>query len=240
MGNKGLFGSLVEARRAGIIIAVFSRFIMAILCDARAHYNLNSLGLCSNYNANLHNDNKYMDSLEINKIVAGLLVVILIIIGITNFAEILYHVEQPKVAHYVIEGVDDTNMASATEEVVAAPIEEPILTLLASANIDKGEKIFKKCSSCHVAVKGGANKIGPGLWEVVNKDKGIVDGFSYSAALTGYGGKWTYDELNGFLKNPKKYIEGTKMSFAGLKKSNDRANVILYLRSLSDSPAPLK
>ena len=181
-----------------------------------------------------------MDSLEINKLVAGILVVVLIIIGISNFAEILYHVEQPKVAHYVIEGVDDTTMESATDEVVAEPVEEPILTLLASANIEKGMKTFKKCSSCHVAVKDGANKIGPGLWEIVNKDKGVVDGFSYSNALVSYGGKWTYDELNGFLKNPKQYIAGTKMSFAGLKKSSDRANVILYLRSLSDSPAPLE
>ena len=107
-----------------------------------------------------------MDSLEINKLVAGILVVVLIIIGISNFAEILYHVEQPKVAHYVIEGVDDTTMAIATDEVVAEPVEEPILTLLASANIEKGMKTFKKCSSCHVAVKDGANKIGPGLWEL--------------------------------------------------------------------------
>ena len=181
-----------------------------------------------------------MDSLEINKIVAGLLVVVLIIIGITNFAEILYHVEQPKVAHYVIDVVDDTDMAEATDEPVAAPVEEPILTLLASANFDKGAKVFKKCSSCHVAIKDGANKIGPGLWEVVNKDKGVVDGFSYSSALVNHGGKWSYEELNGFLKNPKKYIEGTKMSFAGLKKATDRANVILYLRSLSDNPAPLE
>ena len=213
---------------------------MVILCDVKAHYNLNSLDLCSNYNSNLHNYKNFMDSLEINKLVAGILVVVLIIIGISNFAEILYHVEQPKVAHYIIEGVDDTTMASATDEVVAEPVEEPILTLLASANIEKGMKTFKKCSSCHVAVKDGANKIGPGLWEIVNKEKGVVDGFSYSNALVSYGGKWTYDELNGFLKNPKQYIAGTKMSFAGLKKSSDRANVILYLRSLSDSPAPLE
>ena len=71
-------------------------------------------------------------------------------------------------------------MAEATDEPVAAPVEEPILTLFASANFDKGAKVFKKCSSCHVAIKDGANKIGPGLWEVVNKDKGVVDGFSYS------------------------------------------------------------
>jgi len=147
-----------------------------------------------------------MDSLEINKIVAGLLVVVLIIIGITNFAEILYHVEQPKVAHYVIEGVDDTDMAEATDEPVAAPVEDPFLL----------------------------------YWHQLILIRGVVDGFSYSSALVNHGGKWSYEELNGFLKNPKKYIEGTKMSFAGLKKATDRANVILYLRSLSDNPAPLE
>jgi|TARA_B110000261_G_scaffold163122_1_gene208364 cytochrome c len=178
--------------------------------------------------------------MEINKIVAGILVTVLIVIGIVNFSEILYHVEQPEVAHYIVEGIDGAEMADSAEEVAAEPVEEPILVLLAAASMTKGEKVFKKCASCHVPTKDGANKIGPGLWDIVNKDKGVADGFSYSAALKAFGGKWTYEELNGFLKNPKKYIDGTKMSFSGLKKPNDRADVILYLRSLSDNPAPLE
>ena len=180
-----------------------------------------------------------MDSLEINKIVACILVVALVVIGLSNLTEILYEVEKPEVAHYIIEGVDDEPVISDTavsDEVVE---EIPIQILLASASVDKGAKVFKKCSNCNVPNEGGANKIGPALWNIVNKDIGGAD-FAYSNAMASYDGKWSYDELNGFLKNPKKYIEGTKMSFAGLKKETDRANVILYLRSLSNNPAPIE
>ena len=179
-----------------------------------------------------------MDSLEINKIVACILVVALVVIGLSNLTEILYEVEKPEVAHYIIEGVDDE--PATTDTAVSEEVEEiPIQILLASASVDKGAKVFKKCSNCHVPNEGGANKIGPALWNIVNKDIGGAD-FAYSNAMASYGGKWSYDELNGFLKNPKKYIEGTKMSFAGLKKETDRANVILYLRSLSNNPAPIE
>lgn len=179
-----------------------------------------------------------MDSLEINKIVACILVVALVVIGLSNLTEILYEVEKPEVAHYIIEGVDDE--PATIDTAVSEEVEEiPIQILLASASVDKGAKVFKKCSNCHVPNEGGANKIGPALWNIVNKDIGGTD-FAYSNAMASYGGKWSYDELNGFLKNPKKYIEGTKMSFAGLKKETDRANVILYLRSLSNNPAPIE
>ena len=179
-----------------------------------------------------------MDSLEINKIVACILVVALVVIGLSNLTEILYEVEKPEVAHYIIEGVDDE--PATIDTAVSEEVEEiPIQILLASASVDKGAKVFKKCSNCHVPNEGGANKIGPALWNIVNKDIGGAD-FAYSNAMASYGGKWSYDELNGFLKNPKKYIEGTKMSFAGLKKETDRANVILYLRSLSNNPTPIE
>ena len=180
-----------------------------------------------------------MDSLEINKIVACILVVALVVIGLSNLTEILYEVEKPEVAHYRIEGIDDE--PATTDTVVSEEeVEEiPIQILLASASVDKGAKVFKKCSNCHVPNEGGANKIGPALWNIVNKDIGGAD-FAYSNAMSSYGGKWSYNELKGFLKNPKKYMEGTKMSFAGLKKETDRANVILYLRSLSNNPAPIE
>ena len=181
-----------------------------------------------------------MDSLEINKIVACVLVVALVIIGITNLSEILYEVEQPKVAHFQVEGLEDLSGDIEISEVVEAVEETSIMILLASADLGKGEKVFKKCSSCHVPNEGGANKIGPALWNIVNKDIGVAEDYDYSNALASYGGTWSYEELNGFLKNPKKYVEGTKMSFSGLKKENDRANVILYLRSLSNSPAPIE
>ena len=179
-----------------------------------------------------------MDSLEINKIVACILVVALVVIGLSNLTEILYEVEKPEVAHYIIEGVDDE--PATIDTAVSEEVEEiPIQILLASASVDKGAKVFKKCSNCHVPNEGGANKIGPALWNIVNKDIGGAD-FAYSNAMSSYGGKWSYNELNGFLKNPKKYMEGTKMSFAGLKKETDRANVILYLRTLSNNPAPIE
>ena len=183
-----------------------------------------------------------MDSFEINKIVACILIVALVFIGLANFGEILYEVEKPKIAHYQIEGVENVQTASSSVVTEEAPVieEESIIELLAAADIDKGAKVFKKCSQCHVVEKDGANKIGPALWNIVNKDIGSKEDFKYSNAMTAFEGDWTYEQLNSYLLNPKKYIEGTKMAFAGLKKSSDRANVILYLRSFSDNPAPIE
>ena len=120
---------------------------------------------------------------------------------------------------------------------------EPIAPLLASADIDNGIKAFKKCAACHTAEEGGANKVGPNLWNIVNRTVATAPDFGYSTAMTEYadGGanSWTYAHLNGFLAAPKKFIKGTAMGFAGLKKTEDRADIIAYLRSLSASPAPL-
>jgi len=183
-----------------------------------------------------------MDSFEINKIVACILIVALVFIGLANFSEILYEVEKPKIAHYQIEGVESVQTASSMAVAEETPVieEESIIELLAAADIDKGAKVFKKCSQCHVLEKDGANKIGPALWNIVNKDIGSKEDFKYSNAMAAFEGDWTYEQLNSYLLNPKKYIEGTKMAFAGLKKSSDRANVILYLRSFSDNPAPIE
>ena len=183
-----------------------------------------------------------MDSFEINKIVACILIVALVFIGLANFGEILYEVEKPKIAHYQIEGVENVQTASSSVVTEEAPVieEESIIELLAAADIDKGAKVFKKCSQCHVVEKDGANKIGPGLWNIVNKDIGSKDDYKYSSAMAAFEGDWTFEQLNSYLINPKKYIQGTKMSFVGLKKAKDRANVILYLRSFSDNPAPIE
>ena len=183
-----------------------------------------------------------MDSFEINKIVACILIVALVFIGLANFSEILYEVEKPEIAHYQIDGVESVQSASSLEVAEEAPVieEESIIELLAAADIDKGAKVFKKCSQCHVVEKDGANKIGPALWNIVNKDIGSKEDFKYSKAMAAFEGDWTYEQLNSYLLNPKKYIEGTKMAFAGLKKSSDRANIILYLRSFSDNPAPIE
>jgi len=109
-----------------------------------------------------------------------------------------------------------------------------ITPLLASADIDNGEKLFKKCASCHTNNKGGENKVGPAMWGIVDRAKGSSEGFAYSGALANFGGNWSVEELNKFLLKPKQYIEGTKMNFNGLKKDEDRADLIKYLSSLAD------
>jgi len=110
---------------------------------------------------------------------------------------------------------------------------------LASADIAAGQALSKKCTACHVFDKGGPNKVGPNLYNVVNRDVASVADFKYSGALTDHGGAWSYEELNGFLYKPKAWVSGTKMNYAGLSKAEDRANIIAWLRTLSDNPTPL-
>ena len=99
--------------------------------------------------------------------------------------------------------------------------------------------VFKKCRACHTNEKGAGHRVGPDLWNIVNRPKGHAPGFSYSEAMAAKGGEWTYEDLDHFLRKPKDFVPGTKMGFAGLKKAKDRAAVIAYLRTLSDSPVPL-
>ena len=106
-------------------------------------------------------------------------------------------------------------------------------------SVDHGEKVFKKCSACHSIVKGGGNNIGPALYNVVGRDIASISDYKYSKAMMNYEKKWTFEELNGYLRKPQKYIKGTKMAFAGLRKEKDRASVILYLNNNSDSPLEL-
>ena len=111
---------------------------------------------------------------------------------------------------------------------------------LKDANIDHGKALFQQqCFTCHTVDKGGANKVGPNLWSVVGRKKASHDGFSYSSALQGKGGDWSYEDINHMIFKPQGYVRGTKMAFAGLVKEQDRADVIAYLRTMSDSPAPL-
>jgi cytochrome c len=110
--------------------------------------------------------------------------------------------------------------------------------MLASASIADGEAVFKKCASCHDVTKGGPNKVGPNLYGIVGASFAHMDGFAYSAGMAEHGSNWGFAELNEFLFKPRDYISGTKMSFAGLSKASDRANVIAYLNSMSDNPLP--
>ena len=179
-----------------------------------------------------------MDSFELNKIIAAILMVALLIIGIGKLSDAIFHVEKPKTPGYSVEIEQATVVSSQT---VSQPTEDKvdIAALIAMGDIATGEKVFKKCSACHSIVKGGKNNIGPALYNVVGRDVGAVDDYKYSKALAAYGKAWTFEELNGYLLKPAKWIKGTKMAFAGLRKEKDRASVILYLNQNSDNPLPL-
>jgi len=179
-----------------------------------------------------------MDSFEINKIIAAVLMVALLIIGIGKLSSVIFHVEKPKTPGYAIE-VEQAVAASTQSSSEMTEEKVDIVSLMAMGDVNNGEKIFKKCAACHSIVKGGANKIGPALYNVVGRKIGAVSDYKYSKALSGYGKEWTFEELNGYLIKPAKWIKGTKMAFAGLRKEQDRASVIKYLNQNSDSPLPL-
>ena len=178
-----------------------------------------------------------MDNLKTNKILAGFLLAGLLAMGGGKISEILVPHQELDENAYPIEIKQVAVSGEATTPVDEGP--EPILALLASADIEAGIKVAKKCTACHEFNADGKNKTGPMLWNIVNASKGMKDGFSYSDALVGMGGAWDYDALNAFLYKPKAYIKGTKMNFVGLKKPSDRANMIAYLRSLADTPVAL-
>ncbi len=179
-----------------------------------------------------------MDSFEINKIIAAILLTALIVIGIGKFADILFHVEKPKESAYKIEGLE---MAVAQTSTNSEIKEEKvnINELLALGDLAHGEKVFKKCSACHMIVSDGKNMIGPNLWGVIGRKAGAVSDYKYSKAMVAYGKEWNFEEMNAYLIKPQAYIKGTKMAFAGLRKEKDRASVILYMNSKSSSPKPL-
>ena len=178
-----------------------------------------------------------MDSFEINKIIAAVLMVALLVIGIGKLSNIIFHVEKPETPGYSveIEAVSTTSVSSSSTD--SEKID--IAALMALGDIATGEKVFKKCAACHSIVKGGKNNIGPALYNVVGRKTGAVEDYKYSKALAAYDKEWTFEELNGYLIKPAKWIKGTKMAFAGLRKESDRASVIKYLNENSDNPLPL-
>jgi cytochrome c len=144
----------------------------------------------------------------------------------------MFHAERPEKMGYPIEGVE-------VESEGGAAAEQPIAFYLAAADPAQGEQVFKKCAACHNATKGGANQLGPNLWGAIGKPHGHVPGFPYSDALKSKPGVWDWESMSAWLKSPKAYAPGTKMTFAGLSKPQDRANVIAYLNKQSDNPLPL-
>ena len=164
--------------------------------------------------------------------------VALLIIGIGKLSNVIFHVEKPETPGYSVE-VEQTTVASSQASSQVTEDKIDIAALIAMGDIATGEKVFKKCAACHSIVKGGKNNIGPALYNVVGRDVGAVSDYKYSKALAAYGKAWTFEELNGYLVKPAKWIKGTKMAFAGLRKEKDRASVILYLNQNSDNPLPL-
>ena len=178
-----------------------------------------------------------MDSFELNKIIAAVLMVALLVIGIGKLSDIIFYVEKPKTPGYTVDMEQVVTASTASSETIEEKID--IAALIAMGDLAIGEKVFKKCAACHSIAKGGKNNIGPALYNVVGRQIGVVNDYKYSKALSGYGKQWTFEELNGYLIKPAKWIKGTKMAFAGLRKEKDRASVILYLNQNSDNPLPL-
>ena len=181
-----------------------------------------------------------MSGLEVNKIIASIIVAILVVVLISYAADIIMNINPDKKIEvaYKIDLPEPNSIEATTTAQIKTAI-DPISALLMNASIEKGEKIYKKCGSCHNYEKGSRNKVGPNLWNIINRSKAGMDGFAYSDALAQFGGIWSYEELAAFVYKPKEYIAGTKMNFAGLKKVEDRANLVLFLRDQSDNPAPL-
>ena len=175
-----------------------------------------------------------MNSFEINKIIAAVLVTILVVFGIGKISDVIFDKDTTNVVAYKVEAPDEdaTQVSDMTSNV-------DINALFAVAEISHGEKVFKKCKACHSINAGGGNKIGPKLWNVMFRPVGAITDYKYSKALVAHGKVWSYGEMNGYLIKPQAHIKGTKMAFAGLKSEKDRASVILYLNQNGDNPKTL-
>jgi cytochrome c len=177
-----------------------------------------------------------MNSFELNKILGAVLATCLAMLALNITAGAIFAPEKPAKPGYDIAVKEEggADKAGAPKEP-----EQPIETLLAKASVEKGQTAAKQCQACHTFEKGGPNRVGPNLWGILNRAKASESGFNYSAGMKGKGGNWSFDELNKFLANPRQYVPGTTMTFAGLSRPEQRADVINYLRTLADNPVPL-
>ncbi len=179
-----------------------------------------------------------MNSFELNKILGAILGTCLVLLALNIGAGAIFAPEKPAKPGYEIAVTEQGGGHGAAP--AAKEPEQPIEALLASASVEKGQATAKQCQACHTFEKGGPNRVGPNLWGIVGDERGKDrGGFNFSTAMKSKGGKWTYDELSKFLTSPRSYIPGTAMSFAGLSRPQQRADVIAYLRTLSDNPVPL-
>jgi cytochrome c len=177
-----------------------------------------------------------MDSFELNKILGAILGTCLVLLVTSFAASAIFAPNKPQKPGFEIAVKEETK--GGEKAAPAAP--EPIEKLLQTASVQKGEQAAKKCGACHDFTKGGPNKVGPNLYGIVGDKRGEGrGGFNFSAAMKAKGGTWTIDDLNKFIDNPKGFVPGTAMTFAGIQKDSERADVIAYLNTLSDHPAPL-
>jgi len=174
---------------------------------------------------------------EINKFAGAILGAATLAMGLSLFSGVLVNPKKPEKAGYDLPSGEAAKPAAGGGAAAAA--EEPIAKRLASADAKRGEGLVKQCNACHTFDKGGAVKTGPNLFGIVDRKAGSVAGFNYSDALKGLGKGWDYEQLDKFLTNPKTAAPGNKMSFAGIAKPDQRADLIAYLNSLADSPKPL-
>ena len=175
-----------------------------------------------------------------NKIIVSIVLTIILVLGINKITDAIFYVEKPEKSAYQIASIATVTSTTSDEESSANSESGNIMALFASTSAVEGAKVFKKCAACHSIAEGGSNKIGPALWGVLGRPAGSVPGYKYSKAMASHGKNWSFEEMNGFLTKPKNWIKGTKMSFAGLKKAEDRAAVILYMNENTNSPLQLQ
>ena len=174
-----------------------------------------------------------------NKIIVSIVFAIILVFGINKIADVIFFVKKPEKSAYQVAMTTTASTTSAETSLDDADSGN-IISLFASTSSADGAKIFKKCVACHSITKGGGNKIGPALWGVLGIKAGSISDYKYSKAIVAHGKPWSFEEMNGFLLKPKDWIKGTKMSFAGLKKAEDRAAVILYMNENTNNPLPLQ
>lgn len=175
-----------------------------------------------------------MDSFEFNKFAGAVLGSVLFILAVSILTEALYETEEANPEAYAVAALEEGGEGGAAVE---AAKEVPFATLLAQSDVERGAKAAKKCAACHNFEEGAGAKIGPDLYHVVGREVASAPGFAYSQAMKDHGGTWTFEELNHFITDPRGYIPGTAMSFAGIKKPQERADVVAYLNSLGTNMA---